>query len=249
MENMTWKDIKEAMESGYKNVAIGIGSIEQHGPHLPITTDTHLGDIVAERVARKIGRTLVAPTIRPGCSNHHIDFPGTISLRSEVLAGIIDDYVEAYVHHGFRNIILLPTHGGNFETVKEAKRRLSDRYERKAKIYAYYGHFLPAFNSACEKFGFTPEQSGIHAGLAETSFMLAFKPKLVRMDRAKTGWLGKFDEELEKRIHTKGIKAISEIGVLGDPIGSTAQIGKSVLDALIEMLVESLKEQGLNTKD
>lgn len=249
MENMTWKDIKYAMESGYKSVTIGIGSVEQHGPQLPITTDTHLGDEVAVRVAKRLGRTLVAPTIRPGCSQHHMGFPGTISLKSEVLGKIIDDYVESLVHHDFKNMILLPTHGGNFETVKESHKRLSEKYKEETKIYAYYNleGFLDAFNSPAVKHGFTPAQAGIHAGLAETSFMLALRPELVRMDRVCTGWLSEFSEEVSKKIFEGGIKALSDIGVLGDPVGSTADIGTEVINAVVEKIVESLMEQGLKT--
>ena len=85
---MTWKQIKEAMEQGYRRVIFALGSIEQHGPHLPLVTDTLLGDVLAVRVAEKLGNTLVAPTIRPGCSEHHLSFPGSLSISSDLLAAL-----------------------------------------------------------------------------------------------------------------------------------------------------------------
>ncbi|MCW4013105.1 MAG: creatininase family protein, partial [Candidatus Bathyarchaeota archaeon] len=80
LEEMTWTMVEEAIAEGYKTVVMAVGSIEQHGHHLPLATDTYLGDVLATRTAEKLGKTLVAPTIRPGCSEHHLTFPGTISI-------------------------------------------------------------------------------------------------------------------------------------------------------------------------
>ena len=87
MAEMTWPDIKSAIEQGYTTVVVAVGSTEQHGPHLPTMTDTRIGDELAHRVAMKLGHTLQAITITVGCSKHHLSFPGTISLRDETLRG------------------------------------------------------------------------------------------------------------------------------------------------------------------
>jgi creatinine amidohydrolase len=120
LEEMTWSMVQDAMRGGYKSVIMAVGSIEQHGPHLPVSTDVHFGDCLAKLVAEKLGNTLVAPTIKPGCSSHHMHFPGTISLEPETLIAVLKDSCRSLDKHGFENIILLPSHGGNFAPVTTA---------------------------------------------------------------------------------------------------------------------------------
>ena len=93
MEDMNSYDIKEAINNGFTTAVFAIGSTEQHGHHLPTKTDTMIGDALAFRVAQELENALQAPTIRPGCSEHHMAFAGTISLRQSTLKSIIYDYV------------------------------------------------------------------------------------------------------------------------------------------------------------
>ena len=118
MESMTWPEISKAIEKGFETVIVMLSSVEQHGPHLPINTDSIIADELALRVARRLGKTLIAPTIRPGCSDHHLCLPGTISLRHQVLLDILRDYCSSLARHGFRKIILISSHGGNFSPLE-----------------------------------------------------------------------------------------------------------------------------------
>ena len=93
-------------------------SIEQHGPHLPTATDTIIGYALAEAVAAKLGNALVAPVIRPALSFHHIDFPGTITLRMPTFVKVLEEYCESLKVHGFKNIVLFVSHGGNADALK-----------------------------------------------------------------------------------------------------------------------------------
>ena len=131
MERMNWPDIKKAIESGCTTAVVGVGSIEQHGPHLPTMTDARISDALAELVARKLGGALQARTIETGLSDHHLAFAGTISLKPETLRLILRDYTASLVRHGFKRILFIPMHGGNFETVRrfaaEARKALRDR--------------------------------------------------------------------------------------------------------------------------
>ena len=113
MEEMSWLEISEALKSGVNTAIIPLGSVEQHGHHLPLLTDTIEAHYLSEMIAQEVGFALVAPAIRPGYSEHHMDFPGTISLRLETLASIIRDYCASLIHHGFKNIVMLNCHGGN----------------------------------------------------------------------------------------------------------------------------------------
>jgi creatinine amidohydrolase len=111
MEEMTWPDINQAIDSGYTTVVFAVGSTEQHGPHLPEMTDARIGDEVGERVARKPGHALLARTIDVGVSDHHLSFAGTISLKPETLSLVLRDYVDSLVGHGFKRIVVVPTQG------------------------------------------------------------------------------------------------------------------------------------------
>ncbi len=80
LEEMTWPEVEEAIASGYTSVVVAAGAVEQHGPHLPLLVDAARGDRLAIEVAERLGSALVAPTIRVGCSEHHMGFPGTLKL-------------------------------------------------------------------------------------------------------------------------------------------------------------------------
>jgi len=118
LEEMTWPEIRTALQNGMRTVVVCAASIEQHGPHLAERTDTTLGYAEAEALARRLGNALVAPVIRPGLSAHHMVLPGTVTLRPEVFRGVVEDYISSYVRHGFTTIVLISSHGGNFDAVE-----------------------------------------------------------------------------------------------------------------------------------
>jgi creatinine amidohydrolase len=112
-------------------VIVMTASIEQHGPHLPTNTDTAIGYAVGERVARRLGKTLLAPVIRPGCSDHHLAFPGSLSIPKEVFIETVIACVRSLAPHGFTTFVLLSSHGGNFGALEEAAKRLRAEFEPK----------------------------------------------------------------------------------------------------------------------
>ena len=92
LERMRWPQVRAAIESGTTTVVVPCGAVEQHGPHLPLFVDAEHGTKLGEEVARRLGRALVAPTIRVGCSDHHMSFAGTISLRQGTFTAVCRDY-------------------------------------------------------------------------------------------------------------------------------------------------------------
>ncbi len=136
MEEMNWVDIKKAINDGFKTVVIGVGSTEQHGPHLPTQTDALIADVAVNLIAQKLKNALQARTIFVGCSEHHLSFPGTISLKKSTLKAIILDYIESLQKHGFEKIIFIPTHGGNFNPIKEVVEEAQKKYP-KITIFAF----------------------------------------------------------------------------------------------------------------
>jgi len=247
IENMTWTEIKEAIEKGKDTVIIVVGSIEQHGPHLPTATDTLCGCAIAERIADRMGNVLIAPAIRPGYSEHHMHFPGTISLRPEVLIEVIKDYCRCLAQQGFRKIILLPTHGGNFPLVEiaavQALKELKDAFPIKIAIYTDLAGFLKKQFSIAEKNGINPSQCGTHAGECETSEILAINRDLVKLEKAEEGFTGKYTNAVDSKLSLEGIHTVSENGVLGNPKSATERMGKIYLEQMADFLAKTFKER------
>lgn len=244
MEDMNWPDIKKALEEGFTTAVVGVGSTEQHGPHLPTKTDTLIGDLIAHRAALKIGNALQAKTICVGCSEHHLAFPGTISIEPSTLKAIINDYTKSLIRQGFKTIIYLPSHGGNFATVKQAVEEQRKRFPKQmivgcTDLMAFMGCLL----DISAEFGITKEEAGAHAGENETSFILAFAEELVKKDRFSPGYLGSLGEKEIQIIMEKGMPALTKNGVLGDPSKASAERGEIYLEKIAAYLVEEIKKQ------
>ncbi len=235
---MTWPEVEEALSQGIDTVIVTFGSTEQHGLHLPLATDFLLAEALGESIARKLGDALLAPTLRVGCSEHHMAFPGSLTLRKETFIEVVADYCQSLVRHGFRHIVLIPTHGGNFAPLAAAAQRLTDNLPG-VNIIAYTdleGFMDILFRVGMER-GVTPERSGGHSGESETSMMLAVRPDLVAMDRAQAGYVGDM-MSIAPTVFEKGFRAVTDVGVLGDPEGASAESGRAYLDGLTDLLVE-----------
>jgi creatinine amidohydrolase len=244
MSEMTRVDIQKALDRNFRTVVFAVGSNEQHGPHLPTCTDSLIGDVLASKVAAKLGKALQAPSINVGCSDSHMMFPGAISLRPETLKSLIHDYCVSLAKQGFKNIFILPSHGGNFNAVREITDELSQSLEG-TKVVSYTDlkgllGFLAEFSS---KYGITAGESGAHAGESETSMVLAIRKDLVDMKNAETGFLGSFDDEIMGLMWSQGIKAISKNGVLGDPCKAEAGQGEEYLELWAEKMVDFVRKR------
>ena len=137
LERMRSPEIGNAIKSGKTTVIIPCGAVEQHGPHLPLFMDAEHGTFLGAEVAKRLGNTFVAPTIRVGCSEHHMSFPGTISLQTTTFNAVCRDYCVSLSHHGFRKICMLPSHGGNFKPLDHILDELNDAVKDDCKVVAY----------------------------------------------------------------------------------------------------------------
>jgi len=243
MEEMNWIDIGDAIKSGFTTVVIAVGSTEQHGPHLPTHTDSIIGDILANRIALKLGNALQAQTIRVGCSDHHLSFSGTISLEKDTLKAIIFDYVRSLSRHGFQNIIFIPSHGGNTTAINKAVEEIQSEYQDISVFgYTNIGKFIMHEWQIANEFEITNAEAGAHAGEVETSQVLAIAENQVKKERFKPGYVGALGPESQKLLYEKGISALSEIGVIGDPTRADIERGKIYIEKLAEYLTEDIKE-------
>ncbi len=194
---------------------IPLGSCEQHGPHLPLDTDTRIAVAVANGVASTRRGVRVAPAVAYGASGEHTAFAGTLSIGSEVLAMVIIELMRSA--DWAERVVLVNGHGGNVDGLRSAIRTLTAE-----------GRRLDVWS---------PSIAGgdAHAGHAETSLMLAIAPELVRMDEAQVGATEPVTVLLPA-LRAGGVRAVSPNGVLGDPTRATAEHGRELLADLVSSL-------------
>ena len=253
LEDLTFEEVEAVVSGGYRTIVVGVGSVEQHGPHLPLKTDALWATVIPEMVARRLGSALVAPPIRPGVSSHHMAFPGTITIRESTLRALIEDYVESLVRHGFTRIVFLATHGGNFATVRHTVEDLvsnhnADRAGVRLIPIADIDALMAAFARVAEEDGITPGEAGFHAGETETSQMLAVAPREVRRERLIRGYTGGESADGVARAIQDGLKSISDIGVAGDPRQASAARGARYNAAWVKMALDAIDPPGERTQ-
>ena len=210
-----------AVEGGERRLlVVPVGSLEQHGPHLPLDTDTRIAVAVARRACAGRPGVALAPALPVGASGEHAAFPGTLSIGSEALtACLIELGRHASLH--WPALMLVNGHGGNVAAVEAAAGRL--RYEGRACL---------AWHAAL------PEGDA-HAGRSETSVMLALAPGAVRLDAAQRGDTRPLGQILPL-LRERGVRAVSPNGVLGDPDGASAAEGERLLARLADSLTAAL---------
>ena len=204
-----WPDVEHGLR---RLLVVPVGSLEQHGPHLPLDTDTRIAVAVARRACAGRAGVALAPAFCVGASGEHADFPGTLSIGTEALTiCLIELGRHASLH--WPALLLVNGHGGNAAAVEAAAGRL--RYEGRAALAWHAG--LP--------------EGDAHAGRFETSVMLALAPGEVRLSLAERGDTRPIGQILQA-LRERGVRAVSGNGVLGDPAGASAAEGERILARL-----------------
>lgn len=200
-------------------LVVPLGATEQHGPHLPLCTDTDIALGLATELARRRA-AVVAPAIPYGASGEHDGFAGTISVGQQAIELLLLELVRS-ASTSFGRVLLICAHGGNREAVARAVTRLRNE-----------GRAVRAF--------FPSWGGDAHAGRSETSLMLALRPASVRIDRAEAGNRAPLQELLPALIR-EGVRAVSANGVLGDPAGADEQEGRRLLEHALSQLEQLLE--------
>jgi len=222
-------EFRKLIKSKTPTVIIPIGSLEQHGAHLPITTDSDIVTSIASRLAKKCG-FIVFPTISYGVSQEHDPF-FNVSLEGNTLWNIIGDIDRSVVKNKLKSVIILNGHHGNALSLKLAERKIilqRPARMRKVRFYSYW-HFM--------------EHEFDHAGFVETSIMLAISDK-VKMKKAKKGFTtkGLIQKEIQRinKLSTQpgGFSKVAKNGVWGDPTGATKKDGEKFLAEIVRNLAK-----------
>ncbi|WP_307854175.1 mycofactocin biosynthesis peptidyl-dipeptidase MftE [Nocardioides palaemonis] len=206
-------------------VLVPVGSLEQHGPGLPLCVDTVVATRVAlEAAARRVAdgdRVLVAPAVAYGSSGEHQDFPGTVSIGQEALRLVLVELGRSACTWA-RGVIFVNGHGGNLRPLTSAVATLRDEGR-------------PVAWTAC-----VVPDGDAHAGRTETSLLLAMAPGLVRTDLLAPGETRPV-ADLMPRLRSEGVRAVSGSGVLGDPTDASPELGRTLLDGLVDRLDAELR--------
>src|SRR5262245_42386077 len=241
MTRMTSPEVAAALEQGFTTAIVVLGAQEQHGDHLPLATDSMWGEHLAGLLAARLGDALIAPVVAVGFSPEHMRFAGTISLRTETLVSILEDYLTSLEQHGFRRIFVLPSHGGNFAPLAEALPLL--RHRHPALRIVAYTDLIGLVDAAAEtaaSVDVTPNEAGAHAGEWETSMVLAVEPSSVHLDRGEAGYMGPLAPVLDQIIRD-GMESVTPNGVLGDPAKATAAHGRAYLERMTDLLADYVR--------
>ncbi|TFV70291.1 mycofactocin biosynthesis peptidyl-dipeptidase MftE [Blastococcus sp. CT_GayMR19] len=212
-------------------VLVPVGSTEQHGPHLPLDTDSAIADAVAHRCAESLARhradepVLVAPVVTYGASGEHQAFRGTCSIGTEALRMVTVELVRS-IRTWAERVVLVNGHGGNVPALRAAVSQL--RAE---------GHAVAWASCATRDTG---GQGDAHAGFSETSLMLHLRPRAVRLERAEPGNTTPI-ERLLPRLVADGVAAVSVNGVLGDPTGASAAEGARLFAQMAADVTRSIE--------
>lgn len=207
-------------------VLVPIGSLEQHGPHLPLATDSMLACAATREVAVRLDasgvRALVAPALAYGASGEHEDFPGTVSIGHEALYLLLVELGRSACRWA-TGLVFVNGHGGNVPTLVSAVTTLRDEGRPAAWT------------------GFGVLGGDAHAGRTETSLLRHLAPWTVRVDLAEAGATEPIDQ-LMPRLRSVGVRTVSPNGVLGDPTGNSPEEGRRLFDVLVNRLYRELTD-------
>src|SRR4051812_24104777 len=207
-----WPEVPEA-----PLVVVPLGSVEQHGHHLPLGTDTAVACAVAEAASGSLDGALLAPALAYGASGEHEGVPGTISLGTAALTGLLVEYGRSACRWAGR-VLVVNGHGGNLDALRSAVPLLRSE----GRDVAWFSCGVPGGDA--------------HAGRTETSLMLHVEPDGVHESSAVPGHVTPIGALLP-RLRAEGVRAVSPTGVLGDPMGATAAEGAELLGAMTARLV------------
>ena len=234
LEELTWTELRDLIQSGKTTIIVPIGGTEQNGAHMALGKHNLRVRFLSEKIAGALGNALVAPVIAyvpegaPEPPTGHMRFPGTITVPEEAFEKILEYAARSFKAAGFRDIVLLGDHGSYQRVEKAVADRLDKEWATKpVRVHAieeYYRVSENEFGRLLKSKGYREEEVGTHAGLADTSLTLAVDPRLVRTDRLQPG-----------------AKLESGDGVIGDPRRSSAELGQLGVDLIVTRTVDAIR--------
>jgi creatinine amidohydrolase len=246
-EEFTWPEIRDAVAQN-RVAVLPVGTIEQHGPHLPLVTDVLTASEMSRRAVAQIpGEAVLLPSVFYAFNEHHLDFPGTIAVRGETFINYVTDIGRSLAHHGFRKILLVNGHGSNVPFLDIAARNITNE--------------TPAICAMAPWWNLLPKQllkdlreSEFPGGMAhgcelETSVLLYLRGDLVQMDKAARDLPVQRSEFFYWDLQSPSpvffqefFSRYSRTGTLGDPTKATVHKGELFVNAVVETMIRLIRE-------
>lgn len=233
MKDMTWVEVRTAIQSGFATAIVPTGGIEQNGPHMILGKHDYLVGFAARQIAKEVGKTLVAPVISYVPEGQfdpptgHMRYPGTLGISEQAFAGVLEGVARSLKNAGFKTICFIGDHGQSQPVQAEVAARLSREWEkagiRVVQIDSYYA--VPAQTRKLQGAGYTMAQIGYHASIIDTSELLAVNPKGVDLGRYSRSFLPQ-----------------ESTGVVGNPSASTEKLGASLIRMRIDAAAKQIRE-------
>ncbi len=235
LEELTWTEVRDAIRGGKTTIILPTGGTEQNGPHMALGKHNARVKILSERIARALGTALVAPVVayvpEGGIAppTGHMRFAGTITTPEDAFEKVLESAARSFRVHGFRNIVFLGDHGSTQAGQKAVAVRLNREWAAgPARVHAveeYYRLSESETRQMLRARGYPDEELGRHAGLADTSLMLATDTRLVRAERlAQSG------------------AARDKDGVDGDPSRASADLGRPAVEMIVTRTAEAIRK-------
>ncbi len=231
LENMTWIEVEESLKKK-NSVIVPFGSVEEHGPHLPTSTDSDLCYAVVKKGAEDTD-FLVAPIVNYGLCRSTREFPGTVSIQFETLKQLAKDILFELVNQGFKKIVLFSFHAGSTHLMALKEAAFDFSLENKnAKVY-----LVSSIDLAVEDLLKVLETIPQHACELETSLMLFLKPEVVQMEKV-------VEEHPSgpRFLVTPSGRKWMKTGVMGDPRKASAEKGEKIFNLMTKRLREILTD-------
>jgi creatinine amidohydrolase len=236
LDDLTWTELRDEVQAGKTTILVPIGGTEQSGPYVALGKHNVRVKVLSQRIAEELGNALVAPVIAyvpeggyaPQTS--HMRFPGTTTVPDDVFEKTLESVANSFRVHGFRNIVFLGDHGGYQNDIRRAVAQLNKAWAGSgARAFdppEYYGASSDGYAQILRQRGYSDNEIGTHAGLADTSLLLAVAPQMVRQSQLKNA---------PKPGPADGVYG-------GDPRRSTAGLGEPGIEAIVSKTVNAIRK-------
>ncbi|TAL84844.1 MAG: creatininase family protein [Candidimonas sp.] len=235
LQDLTWTELRDQIHAGKTTIIIPIGGTEQSGPYVALGKHNARVGVLSQKIAQGLGNALVAPVIayvpeggyKPPTS--HMRFPGTITIPDDVFEKTLESAANSFMIHGFRNIVFLGDHGGYQKDLTRVVSRLNKAWAKSpARAFAppeYYRASSEGFAKILRERGYRNDEIGTHAGLADTSLLMAVAPQMVR----------------ESELRKAGKPGAADGVYGGDPRRSSAELGRLGVNAIVTRTITAIR--------